>query len=307
MLTRLLLIDDNPGYCAQLVREASEYGFEMVFFHNLEQGLRELIASRRIKAIVLDGRCYLDPEQTSAARSNFVILAINRIRDVEVVFNRILPFCINTEHPADFAEDLDGTAPVFCKGDQHNELFRWIKAEIAKLPETIVLKQYYDLFEVFENRFTDEETDLLIDVLQAKNSSDSALIITSLAILRRLLEKMMDVACIEILGRQPESINWTEIEKQPAGYRVKPLRKTIHKPHMSRTRMIINNLHPGFMPAELYQIAGELYKICSKYGNHNEPVSKNTVRFIPGKYTLKRLVFGFAEIAVNIFEHNKKR
>jgi hypothetical protein len=47
----------------------------------------------------------------------------------------------------------------------------------------------------------------------------------------------------------------------------------------------------GFKPAESIKNEGVVYP----------------VRFVPGKYTLKRLVFGFAEIAVNIFEHNKKR
>jgi hypothetical protein len=275
MFTRLLLIDDSPDYCAQLAQKAQEYGMETVFFHNLEEGFEELVASRRIKAVILDGRCYLTPEQSGTARSNFVLKAIRQIQEIEVEYNRVIPFCVNSEHPSDFAEDLEGTAPVFTKSLQHDELFSWLKTEIAALPETVIRKQYYDLFRVIENRFTSEEEELLIDVLQARNSSDQAVIITSLAILRRLLEKLMDIAAIEKLNKQPSA--FTDVKG-------------------SRTRRILDELHPRILPYELYSSAVALYKICSKYGNHNDPPVPGKVRYSPGKYALKRLVFAFAEL-----------
>jgi hypothetical protein len=273
--THLLLLDDDPAYCLQLQEAAKAYRFEIHYRHNLEDGLDALIASRRYKAVILDGRCLLKPDQTGPARSNFVHHALLQIDNIEDEYNRTIPFCINSEHPDDFREDLEGIANVFRKTQQHDALFHWLKNTIALLPETTIRKQYHDVFEKVNTHFTEEEEELLIDVLQAAGSSDSALITTTLALLRRLLERTIDIACIIKLNAQPN--------KFAVGTG-------------SRTRRIIDAMHPRLLPAELYTDANYLYKICSRFGNHVVRPDKKNTNYVPGKYGLQKLIYIYLEL-----------
>lgn len=276
-LTTLLLLDDDPTYCLQLQEAARAYRFDIDFCHNLEDGLDKLVTSRRYKAVILDGRCFIEHEQQGTARSNFVYHALHRIADIENEYNRTIPYCVNTEQPDDFREDLEGIAHVFRKTIQHDALFDWLKNTIALLPETSILKQYHDVFEKVAPHFNEEEEELLIDVLQSVGSSDSALIITNLALLRRLLERLIDIACIEKLNKQPYEFT------SGTG---------------SRTRLILDAMHQRILPPELYVTANQLYKTCSRYGNHKSLQTKNLVGYKPGKYAYNSLVHSFLELAV---------
>ncbi len=271
----LLLIDDDPAYCLKLQAEGRDYRFEIVALHNLEDGMDALVASRRIKAVILDGRCLLEPNQKEAARTNFVHHALQRIADIENEYNRIIPFCINTEHPNDFVEDLDGIAPVFTKSLNNADLFDWLNHEISQLPETMIRKRYNETFLKTENLFTDEENDLLIDVLQTANSSDPAVIITNLALLRRLLERVIDISCT------------VKLNKQPHDFKVG---------HGSRTRRILDAMHRKVLPLELYNSANQLYVTCSKYGNHHGLQIKGELAYKPGKFAVQYLVFMYLEL-----------
>jgi len=278
----LLLIDDDPAYCLQLQAAGRAHRFDIVFHHNLEDGIETLIASRRIRAVILDGRCLLEPDQKSSARSNFVHHAMRQITDIESEYNRVIPVCVNTEQPDEFAEDLEGIVQVYQKLVQHEVMFNWLQGTIAKVPDSLVLKRYDDIFEKTDNRFTDEEEGLLIDVLQSAGTSDPIAIITSLAMLRRLLETLVDIACKEKLKKQPNSF--------AAG-------------PGSRTKRILDAMNQQqVLPPELIDSAGVLYKTCSKYGNHIDSVLKKQAGFKPDKYTLQRLVFAYLELTDYLLE-----
>lgn len=272
--SRLLLIDDDVLYCSALQSEGKRNGFDIVFFHNLQEGLNELISSRRIRAVILDGRCFIEPGQKDRAMSNFVFLAMKKINEIEDDYNRIIPLCVNTEHPADFTEDLEGIIPVFQKNKQHDELFEWLRIAISQLPEDIIRKRYDDVFDKINPLFSDEEEDLLVDILQSLGTSDTTVIITNLAILRRLLERLFDVYCIE------------KLKKLPGDFTIG---------HGSRTRKIIDFMHNKYLPGELYVTANILYKTCSKYGNHSDLNIKSD-SFIPDKYSYQRLVNSYMEL-----------
>ncbi len=274
--TLLLLLDDDPAYCLQLQEAAKAYRFEIHYRHNLEDGLEALVASRRYKAVILDGRCLLRPDQTAPARSNFVHHALLRIDNIEDEYNRIIPFCINTENPSDFTEDLEGIATVFRKSLQHDAMFNWIKDAITQLPETIIRKRYADIFEKTAKCFTDEEEDLLVDILQNANTSDPALLITSLALLRRLLERLIDITCVTKLNKQPQAF------LSGTG---------------SRTRLILDAMHNSVLPPELFVTANQLYKTCSKYGNHKSLQNMALPQLNLNKYFSQRLVHTFLELA----------
>jgi hypothetical protein len=273
---RILIIDDDPSYCKQLVATGRDYRFDIVFYHNLEEGMEALVASRRIKAVILDGHCFLEPDQQGIARSNFVHHALHQIADIENEYSRVIPCCVNTEHAGDFREDLEGVVPVFQKNVQEGALFDWLRTTIAQLPETLVRKRYDDLFERTALYFSEEEEDLLIDIIQSAGKSDQAAIITSLASLRKFLEILMDKVYVERFQKNPEDI-----------LRVKG----------GRTVKILDEFHQSVLPPELYVTATQLYKTCSKYGINHDPSPKNRIPYKPGKYALNRLLYSYLELA----------
>ncbi|MCX6266918.1 MAG: hypothetical protein NTW16_06105 [Bacteroidetes bacterium] len=278
---RLLLIDDDPAYCTLLKQEACKAGFEVMYFHNLEEGMEALKATRRLKAVILDGRCFLEPGQGGGAHSNFVFHALQQLTDIEHHYNRSIPFCVNSENPEDFREDLDGITRVFLKQREHEKMFAWLKESIEELAETAIRRRFYDVFELVEPYFSEEQQELLIDVLQNQGTSERSGIVTHLAILRRLLEDLVDAGCVLKLG------------KQPSEYK---------EGHGSHTRRILEAMHPRVLPAELYVQATNMYKTCSKYGNHVSRGSSRDHVYFPGKYLLPRLVFTFLELACFIFD-----
>jgi hypothetical protein len=271
--TSLLLIDDDPAYCLQ--KEAAKaYRIDILYHNNLEEGMAVLESSRRIKAVILDGRCLLEPCQKSAARTNFVFHAMQQISDIENTYNRLIPCCVNTEQPTDFIEDLDGITQVFQKFEQNNALFDWLKNAIAQLPDTLIRKRYDDIFEKTSSHFTEEEEELLLDVLQTAHLSDPSRIITNLALLRRLLERLVDIACTVKLKKQ--------LHEFTVG-------------HGSRTKRILDAMNQNVLPSDLYVSANQLYVTCSKYGNH-QGLKTNGATFKPGRYSVQRLVFAYLEL-----------
>jgi len=273
--TTLLLIDDDPSYCLLVKEAAKAYRFDIQYHHNLEEGMQALALSRRFKAVILDGHCVLEPDQKSAARTNFVYHAMQQIKDIEKEYSRMIPYCVNTGNLGDFREDLDGIAPVFQKNIQQTDMFDWLKNAISLLPETLIRKRYDDIFSKTATHFTEEEEDLLIDVLQTAHLSDPSLIITNLALLRRLLERLVDIACTVKLKKQPHEFSVGQ---------------------GSRTKRILEAMHQNVLPSDLFVSANQLYATCSKYGNHQD-LKTIGATFKPGRYTAQRLVFAYLELA----------
>jgi len=280
MSTRILLIDDDADYCKLLQAEAKAFGFEMVTTWNLADGADLIRKDRKITAIILDGRCHLTEDRQEPVRSNFVVHAIEKIRELEDEYNRVIPFCINTETPDEFKEDLMGIAEVFLKNKDHEALFRHLKDLIKALPATTVREAYADVFEKTDKHFDDEFEELLVRVLLTMEMSDKADITTGLGTLRLLLENVVDEACRQKLGKVPESFHFAD---------------------KSRTRQILEAMRQQVLPIELYDSAVMLYRVGSRFGNHQDPVSQGTVVLNPNKYTYQRCVFSLMELIVFLF------
>lgn len=275
MSTKILLIDDDSIYSTKLQAEAKLFGFDVVIADNLEDGMEMLRESRKLKAVILDGRCFLTESKEEPVRSNFVSHALRQIGEIEDDYNRIIPFCINTETPADFKEDMMGIAEVFAKEKEHDLLFKHLGGLLKALPETIVREEFEAVFAKVQNRFDEEDEELLLSVLQTIGKSDKAEIATHLGLLRRLLETLIDEVCEEKLNRTLDSFMHGE---------------------GSRTRRILEAMRYKVLPIELYDSAIHLYRIGSRYGNHQDPVSPGTITLHPNKYTYYRMVYALLEL-----------
>ena len=70
---QILLIDDDVKYCQNLSQLARNFNFKIHTFHNLEDGINYLKTHQQLKAIILDERCILTPEQKPGTeKTNFV-------------------------------------------------------------------------------------------------------------------------------------------------------------------------------------------------------------------------------------------
>lgn len=275
MSTRILLIDDDENYVAKLSADALKAGFEIVSDDNLESGIIRLRSGRRIAAVILDGRCPLSASGNQPAKLSFVTHALQQIRELEDEYNRAIPFCINTNTPEEFLEEYEGIARVFKKDSEHPELFAHLRDLIKALPETRVREEFGGVLTKFSNRFDDETTELLIDALLALESADKATIIKNLGVLRLLLESLIDEVCQEKLHRPVEAYMHGE---------------------GSRTRRMLDDMKQHVIPIEMYDSAVQIYRICSRYGNHADPVTPGTIVLSPTRYTYQRLVYGLLEL-----------
>lgn len=259
-----LLIDDDADYCNSILSLIRQTKLQLHTAHSLEEGLEVLEANRRIKTVVLDGHCFIEPEQEGQPGVNFVYHALHALDDLERAQNRLIPRCVNTELPGEFERELAGLVPVFDKGQDAGYLFHWIKQSTDALPENRVRSAHVRLFELIPLIYNDLEEDELTDLLLFEEHPDTSDIPAKLSVIRRLLEKLSDVSAVELLGRSPESFEAFR------GVSVKPIFDSLF------TKNII--------PKPVNKLAHYLYSYCSEYGTHN-------YRNKPPEYRLNSYVY----------------
>jgi hypothetical protein len=209
-------------------------------------------------------------------RASFVYHALHLLNHLEHESNRVIPCCVNSEEPEAFAPELEGIAPVFRKESQHEDLFRWLRRAIADLPETALRNQFREVFDKIQGHFSEDEEEILVDILQTLGKSDAGDIASRLAMLRRMLELLIDLACIR------------HLQCQPVKYATGP---------GSHTRRILAALPVHILPNDLKAQANALYTVCSKYANHNERSrTGKPLAYRPGKYGFQRQVYTWMEL-----------
>jgi len=271
----VLLIDDDLKYGNNLSSEIIATGFHLIMKPNLKDGMETLAASRRIKAVILDGHCRLDDDQPGEPKTNFVFHALQQIRDLEHEQNRLIPFCICSEKPEAFGDDLSGIAPVFRKNEDHPKMFEFLHGQIRNLPDSIIRHHHHDIFENIELVYDDEEEDLLIDLIQAAGLHDPLAIDANLASLRRLLEKLADRCYSGFISARN-----TSGEKRKGGF----------------IKLTFQSLGDRYLlPRELMKSAFFVYSFCSEHGSHAD-TGQERVRYIPGNYAYQRVLFTFLEL-----------
>ncbi len=273
----IILIDDDKIYCRALKKEAKKYHLIIEYYHNLEQGIEALENNSELKAVILDGYCPVSEGQDpKTAKSNFVFHALHRLTDIEHIHNRFVPYCVNTLNIKDFEDDLDGITQVFEKNKDHIKMFKFMTDKIEQLPETQIKNQHKEVFDFFEEYFSPEDEQLLIDLLQEMQDVDFGVMVSKLTILRRLEERLFDIVAVNFLGENPMRISTR---------------------NMSRTKNIIVRLkNQRKMPLYLFDFAMDIYSLSSRYGVHSSFLTKRD--FHPTKYTVNSLIFAFLELCV---------
>ena len=272
---QILLIDDDVKYCQNLSQLARNFNFKIHTFHNLEDGINYLKTHQQLKAIILDERCILTPEQKPGTeKTNFVFHAMQELKDLEHEQDRVLPFCVNAAEPSNFNDDLIGIASVFQKNKDENELFKHLKLKVQYLKQSLVEKEFEDIFDFVDDYFNEDDYEILETLLLNKEKSDPQNIVTNLSLLRRIEEKLFDVLCINMLAKQPAQFD---------------------NSGRSRTKNIIHALYvQKIIPRILKDSAFQIYTLASRLGSHNPNTNNNS--YLPSQYFVTALVFNLLEI-----------
>jgi CheY-like chemotaxis protein len=267
----ILLIDDSPSYCAELEQIARNERFRVTTFNNLEEGIDFLRKNHRIKAVILDDTCVLNPDQKpGTAKTNFIFHALKDLNDLKHEQDRQIPFCVNTSEIGDLRDDLSGLARVFVKHQDEKLMFQHLRKEISALTESIIEEEFGSVLDLMEEYFDREDQELMQALLINRDKTDSESLISNLTLVRRLEEKLFDVLSRKLLNRDPY---------------------TFENRHSSRTKSIIQHLHKEkLLPYELKELSFNIYSYSSKLGNHNSKDYK------PGLYFVKSMIYGLLEL-----------
>lgn len=273
----IVLIDDEPESCKLLRNEAKKNRYIISSFHTLDDGIEYLENHQKVRAVILDSRCALDDKQDpNSIKTNFVFHAMDQINRIEHQQNRLIPFMVFADKVFDLQNDLEGIAKVITKQDGYAVLFQHLDQVISHLPEMVVRDKYAIIFEFIENYFSDQDDDIMETLLMEMEKSDPSSIVTNITIIRRLLEKLFDIAAPNLLGKNAEEFE--QIGK-------------------SRTRNVIAAISFNkMMPAFLKKSANELYSFSSKYGNHN--LTRRTGFYMPGNFAVISAAFTLLDLYI---------
>jgi len=188
----VLFIDDKEDEMIEFKTLARQNRILIRTSHtSAESGLEELSMNvSKYDAVILDARAFRKKEQ-AAGTENLRSLrdCINGIKDIERDNKRKIPYCVYTGYMETMGEAWEDDLQIFVKGDQQKEMFTYLKQEIKKLPETEMIWQYSNVFELFDKGYLDlDYRDKLLFVLKKYESRQPIEIEGAITQTRKILE-----------------------------------------------------------------------------------------------------------------------
>ena len=207
---QVLMIDDDEGLAASIKNRARRYQVIIETATNFKEGFQKLNASQKYQAVILDGKAPMTPEQLKGTEAeNFVHEAILKLRELALVHQRILPFCVHTAWYVQLEPSLRNRALIFDKkktavdDNQMEAMFEYLHQEVEKLESTKIKAQHPEVFEFADAYLDEEDIGLLLSLLNPKISSKREVLLERLAFIRRLEESLLNIFCKEFLGKDP--------------------------------------------------------------------------------------------------------
>lgn len=207
---QVLMIDDDDGLAASIKNRARRYQVIIDTATNFKDGFQKLANIQKYQAVILDGKAPMNPEQLKGTEAeNFVHEAILKLRELELMHQRILPFCVHTAWYVQLEPSLRNRALIFDKkktavDDSHMEaMFEYLHQEVEKLESTKIKAQHPEVFEFAETYLDEEDIGLLLSLLTPKISAKREVLLERLAFIRRLEESLLNIFCKECLNKDP--------------------------------------------------------------------------------------------------------
>jgi uncharacterized protein with PQ loop repeat len=207
---QVLMIDDDVAFASSFANRARKYQVLVTYKTNFEEGFNELKNNQKYQAVILDGKAPMDKAQLKGTEAeNFVHEAIMKLREMELLQERILPFCVHTAWFVQLEPSLRNRARIYDKkktavdDNLMEELFEYLHEEVAKLEETKIISQYPEIFDFADKYLDEEDYAFLVNILSAKMVPKREVMLERLAFVRRLEESVLNVFCREALKVDP--------------------------------------------------------------------------------------------------------
>lgn len=158
-----------------------------------EEGMQELEKNfNSYDAVILDAFALRKAtDAIGATNAKSLRDSINRIKEIERKENRKIIFCVYTGQKEKMGDIWEDEIHVFKKLTEREQLFTYLKTEVEKLPETKIIHQYYDVFELFESSIIDiNNKGRLLHILKKTDSSQREIIEDKLSHIRKVLESL---------------------------------------------------------------------------------------------------------------------
>lgn len=162
----LIVIDDDDDEVRKIFKlKAVKANVEIVAFATWDKTKEYLEADNNPDAIILDAKGQLNPDK-DASESHL-------LSSLGFVKNRILPYAIYTAYTDELPmleQELE-EGRVFTKGKHKEEdIFEFLKKEIAKSPKLKIINQYPKPFQCFGSNYLDKKYEqLLFDIISVFN------------------------------------------------------------------------------------------------------------------------------------------
>lgn len=207
---QVLMIDDDVAFASSIVNRARRFQVLITNKPNLKEGLDELLSNNKYQAVILDGKAPIAPDQPKGTEAeNFVHEAIMKLREVELIHQRYVPFCVHTAWYVQLEPSLRNRARVYDKKKTAvddalmEDMFNFLRDKIDELEETKTKQRYPEIFEFAEQYLDAEDNGLLLNILSSKLTPKREVLLERLAFIRRLEESVLNVFCKYFLGEDP--------------------------------------------------------------------------------------------------------
>lgn len=290
---QVLLIDDDEDLSSSLINRARRYQVLITCKSNLKEGFEELLSNSKYQALILDGKAPLTPEQAKGTEAeNFVHEAILKLKELELVHHRVIPFCVHTAWYVQLEAGLRNRARIFDKKKTSTddavmeEMFDYLHDAVAELENTKIKLQHQEVFDFAEKYLDEEDNAFLLNLLSAKPSPKREIILERLAFVRRLEESILNVFCREVL-------------------KVDPLLYGLDG--QSRTKDLIELIKVRKLaPMHVSFLTYIIYATLSTIVQHKAPESSEYYNYPVTSYTVQTFVGGLLEIILWVNESIEK-
>lgn len=301
----ILLIDDNKEYCRSLrnrflqIGEDIDLNIQVKDFQNLEDGFVELEKDSKYKALILDAKALITPEQEKDD-FDFLPVALHRLENLNRKTGRVhTPFAVITGFYDNFKsfETIikEQKGKFFDKSSQEEDMFRYILSEIENTESRKIEKQYANVFDVFDENYLDSKyrVKLINILLNIDDDSKADSILQDLRVIQDEIYNALNRRDVNII---PSTVSKWNNRKQ-INEDVSPSFGDKNK-HLSGNEVSYKPTTTVYQTPTISFFANTIYRVSSSFGSHASPKPSNvTVEYweMPSKYAVKSLVFALLE------------
>ncbi len=288
---QVLMIDDDEALSASIKNRARRYHVIITCATNFKDGFKELESNQKYQAVILDGKAPMNKEQPKGTEAeNFVHESIMKLKELEILHKRPLPFCVHTAWHVQLEPSLRGRATLFDKKKTSTDdsimeaMFDYLHLQINQKESTQIKLQHPAVFDFAEQYLDDEDNAFLLSILQPMRSNSRENLMNRLSFIRRLEESILNVYCRECL-------------------KIDPIMFGQGKDTPSRGKDLIDHIkNKKLAPLHISFLTYVIYSTQSIAINHKAPESSEYYNYPITIYTVRTFINGLLDIIMWVID-----